>query len=199
MMFPPHLDITVLTSTSCPGLSSSAICILTFLPLELRPRVKTLDKIFTSILPPDTTQTTFFPFTGILLAITAATAVAPAPSDTSFCFSIRASIAIAISSSETVTISSTYLFTISKVRSPGCFTAIPSANVDTVSRVICFFCFTLSYIDGAFAAWTPYTFILGFKLFIANATPDISPPPPIGTTTASILSSWSSISRPIVP
>ena len=128
---------------------------MTFLPLDLRPRVRTLDKIFTSILPPDTTHTTFLPSTGTLSASTAATDTAPAPSATNFCLSIRVSIAMAISSSDTVTTSSTYLLTNSNVLSPGCLTAIPSANVDTVSSVICFFCFILSNIDGAFAACTP--------------------------------------------
>ena len=73
------------------------------LPPILSPLSITLERIVTSILPPDTRQQTFLPsISGILPFITAATGTAPAPSETSFCCSIRVRIARAISSSLTV-------------------------------------------------------------------------------------------------
>lgn len=39
----------------------------------------------------------------------------------------------------------------------------------------------------------------GCNVFTASATPAINPPPPVGTTTASMSRTCSTISRPIVP
>ena len=44
---------------------------------------------------------------------------------------------------------------------------------------------TASFIDGSRAVCTPMTRTSGFDSFMAHATPPMSPPPPIGTTTAS--------------
>ena len=65
-------------------------------------------RMFTSMLPPDSTHTAFLPWMGSLSKRAAATGTAPAPSATSFWFSIRDRMAAAISSSLTVTTSSTY-------------------------------------------------------------------------------------------
>ena len=73
-----------------------------------RPRVMTRLRMFTSMLPPETRQTTFLPSMGSLWKSAAATGTAPAPSATSFWFSIRERMAAAVSSSVTVTMSSTY-------------------------------------------------------------------------------------------
>lgn len=86
-----------------------------------RPRPITRLKIVTSMFPPETTQIVFFPATGALLNIAAATETAPAPSAISFCCSINASMAAQISSSVTVTIPSTYLLHNSNVCSPRLF------------------------------------------------------------------------------
>ncbi len=146
------------------------------------------------------TQTIFLPFTsGTLSNITAATLDAPAPSATVFCVSINVNIAVAISSSVTVTTPSRYFLHISNVKSPGFFTAIPSAIVDTLSSSIISPLLIESYILGAPAACTPYTLQSGFTDFIAQATPLAKPPPPIATNTASTCGSCSNISSPIVP
>ena len=94
----------------------------------------TLERIVTSILPPETRHTTFLPFTGTLPNITAATDTAPAPSEISFWCSISERIAEEISSSVTVTISSTYFLQYPNVLTPGSLTLIPSAIVATDSR-----------------------------------------------------------------
>ena len=151
------------------------------------------------MLPPETRQIAFFPLMGTLLNIAAATATAPAPSAISLCCSINARIAVDISSSLTVTISSTYLRQYSKVCSPGSFTAMPSAMVRTNPIRSILLCSIEFSILGAPLACTPYIFTFGFKCLIAKATPEISPPPPIGTITASSSGSCSSNSSPIVP
>ena len=154
-IFPPKSAIILEIVSSWPGLSVSSILRVSERPVLKRPLEITLDKIVTSILPPETRQTTFLPFTSTLLNIAAATETAPAPSATSFCCSISARIAVATSSSETVTISSTYCWHNSYVCSPGVLTAIPSAIVFTAGR------FSISpsliefTIDGAPSAWTP--------------------------------------------
>ena len=184
-MFAPHSEITCVTPSSCPGLSSSAIVSRQLRPSRCKPRVMTRLKMFTSMLPPEIRQQTFLPAIGSLPNMAAATVTAPAPSATSFCFSISARIAAAISSSLTVTTSSTYLRTMSSVISPGCLTAMPSANVRTLSSVMASPASSERFMLGAFSACTPYTFTLGFSDLMAHATPEISPPPPMEQTTAS--------------
>ena len=129
--FPPRAAIISEMLCNSPGLSISGIVRFATRPDFSRPRVITRLRIVTSMLPPDSTHTTFFPFSGSFPNITAATATAPAPSAISFWCSISSSTALAASSSVTVTISSTYLLMRSNVMSPGHFTAIPSANVET--------------------------------------------------------------------
>ena len=135
-MFPPSRAITLQTAESWPGLSYNIIVKEQLRPLFVKPRVITRLRILTSILPPETTHTTFLPSMGTLLNIAAATDTAPAPSATSFCCSIKLRIAAAISSSDTVTTSSTYLRHISNVLTPGSFTAIPSAIVETLESLV---------------------------------------------------------------
>ena len=101
--FAPHSETIWLTPSSWPGLSSRAIWSMELRPAVTRPRVMTRERMFTSMLPPETMQTTFLPSMGSLWNIAAATLTAPAPSAISFCFSIRARMAAAISSSLTVT------------------------------------------------------------------------------------------------
>ena len=96
-----------------------------------RPLVMMRERVVTSTLPPETRQTVFRPSVFTLPNMQAATGVAPAPSATVFCSSISARMAEAISSSVTVTTSSTYSLQRAKVRSPGRFTAMPSAMVAT--------------------------------------------------------------------
>ena len=134
MTFPPRSAIILETSRSCPGLSINSILIESERPDLRSPLFITFESIVTSIFPPDTRHITFFPLTGTLLNIAAATDTAPAPSEISLCCSIRASIAEEISSSLTVTISSTYFLQNSNVCSPGSLTLIPSAIVATSSR-----------------------------------------------------------------
>ena len=83
--------------------------------------------------------------------------------------------------------------------SPGSLTAIPSAIVRTNPNFSILWCSMEATMLGAPLACTPYTLMLGFKFFIAKATPEINPPPPIGTMTASTSGSCSSNSKPMVP
>ena len=55
------------TFWSSPGLSVSSSVISTILPVILRPRLITRERIVTSILPPETRHTTFLPLIGNLL------------------------------------------------------------------------------------------------------------------------------------
>ena len=131
---PPSSAMIFETCTNWPGLSRSSTLRSAERPDVKRPRLITRSRIFTSMLPPDTTQITFLPSTGILSNITAATATAPAPSVMIFWCSSIERIADETSSSLTVTMPSTYLLQKLNVFSPGCFTAIPSAIVETESR-----------------------------------------------------------------
>ena len=153
----------------------------------------------TSIFPPERTQQTFFPLKLNFLYISAATVEAAAPSVIILFFSRRVRIAEEISPSVTRTMSSTYSFTSSYVILPGVFTAIPSAIVDPPFTVKIFPSLTDSYMLGDIFVWTPIIFIFGFIFLAANAIPDISPPPPMGTTIMSRSGIFSSISSPIVP
>ena len=95
--------------------------------------------------------------------------------------------------------SSTYFLTIWKVISPGFLTAMPSAKVLAVSDAYQSPLRNDSAMADAPAACTPKTWQEGLRLLTAQATPEMRPPPPTGTTTASTPSSWSMISRPMVP
>ena len=157
------------------------------------------DRVVTSTLPPDTRHTVFFSDVSTLPNITAATGTAPAPSATVFWPSISARMAEAISSSLTVTISSTYCWHRAKVRSPGFFTAMPSAMVATLRSSVGPPAWRDRYMDAAPAAWTPTIRHSGFSCFTAKATPPMRPPPPMGTTICSTSGNCSRISRPMVP
>ena len=108
----------------------------------------------------------------------AATPTAPAPSTTSFDRSSSSTIAWATSSSVTVTISSTCCSSSGLVTAPGFFTAIPSQIV---------------FVSDS--QRTPTTRASG----TARAMPEISPPPPSGTTISRTSGAWRAISRPTVP
>ena len=76
---------------------------------------------------------------------------------------------------------------------------MPSAIVEPPFTVKILPSLTDSYILGEIFVWTPITFTSGLILFAASATPEISPPPPIGTTIISTSGIFSKISSPIVP
>ena len=114
-------------------------------------------------------------------------------------FACAGVLAAAISSSLTVTTSSTYCWHRAKVRSPGFFTAMPSAMVDTLRSSVGPPAWRDRYMDAAPAAWTPTIRQSGFSCFTAKAMPPMRPPPPMGTTICSTSGSCSRISRPMVP
>ena len=92
----------------------------------------------TSILPPESTHTTFFPAASIFPDSTAASGVAPAGSTICLQRSISWSMASDISRSDTVTTPSAQQFISSTVISPGALTAMPSAMVEADSVVTSF-------------------------------------------------------------
>ena len=155
-----------------------------------------------SMFPPDN-KTTVLPTASIFSARIAATPTAPAGSTTSFARSSNITNARAMSSSLTVTTSSTVSLMMSKLSFPGRATAMPSAMVGFISIDVG----SPAASDGGYAAaladCTPMTRIVRPSTraccFIALATPEISPPPPIGTMTVSTSGTCSSISRPTVP
>ena len=107
MTFPPRSAIILEIPSNCPGLSSNSMVKAYERPDFSSPRLMTRDKMVTSMFPPETSHTTFFPATGTLLNIAAATDTAPEPSAINFCSSISAKMAEETSSSVTVAIPST--------------------------------------------------------------------------------------------
>jgi hypothetical protein len=105
--------------------------------------------------------------------------------------------AFSIWGSETSTMSSTSRRTIGSVIFPGAFTAMPSARVSP--RIGKLSPLMALYIDGYSMASTPITCRSGFRLLAAIAIPEMSPPPPIGTTRVSISGAVPSISSATVP
>ena len=199
MMLAPNLHITWHKPNNEPGRSAISISISVVRPPFIKPRLITRLKIVTSMLPPLTMQHTFLPAMSTLLNMAAATLTAPAPSAISLCCSIRANMAAHISSSVTLTMSSTYCCTISKVLTPGSFTAMPSAMVSTLVSVSIWLWSTLFSMLGAPCACTPTTRTEGLSALTAKATPLASPPPPMGTNMTSMSGFSFSISIPTVP
>ncbi len=78
-------------------------------------------------------------------------------------------------------------------------TAIPSAIVESVSRVTGPAFWRATAMLAAPAASTPTTRTWGIRAESAAAIPPISPPPPTGTATTSAVGTSSASSRPIVP
>ncbi len=150
-----------------------------------------------SILPPLITQTTFLSSEASFFS--PATESAPAPSVIILCLSINSNIASRISESETVTTSSINSFITSKVRSPGFFTATPSAMVSTFFSSVTLFSSRDLAIQQAPSGSTPIILIPGFSILAAIAMPLINPPPPMGTSILSTLSSSLSTSSATVP
>ena len=103
------------------------------------------------------------------------------------------------SSSSTVIISSRFFFMYGKIFEPGVFTAVPSAIVFTLGKVVTLPFLNDSCIQLAPAGSTPITLIFGFKSFASVDTPVASPPPPIGTRMYSTRGSSLNISIAIVP
>ena len=68
---------------------------------------------------------------------------------------------------------------IRKILLPGVLTAVPSAIVLTVGRVVTFPAAKDACIQFAPAGSTPITLIFGFNSFARVETPVASPPPPI--------------------
>ena len=185
------------TFSSCPGLSGSGTAKQNTLPRAISALSMRADMVEMSMLPPDMMGTTFLLENGSLSR--AASESTPAPSATSLCFSISERRALMISISETVMISSRYLLQKVYVRSPGVFTAQPSATVSTVWREdTCPFENDV-FMQAAPAGSTPITLISGLTDFAANATPLANPPPPIGTRIASTSFSSLMISSAVVP
>ena len=79
------------------------------------------------------------------------------------------------------------------------FTAVPSAMVLASGRVTSLFFFSASVAEAAPEGSTPTIFISGLICLAAQAIPEMSPPPPIGTTITSVCGNCSRISRAIVP
>ena len=149
------------------------------------------------MLPPQITTPTFLPLKCSGRDRMAATPAAPAPSATTFCCSQSFMTAASISPSSTSTMSPTRRPMISRVIWPGFLTAMPSARVvpPEVGFILC----SAWYMEGKSSTSTPQIAIRSFSALAAVATPEMMPPPPIGTTISS-RSGWSaSISRPIVP
>ena len=163
----PMDDTTVRNDASAWGWSGSTVENVTVRPSLARPRVRMRSSMVTSTLPPDSRAQTFLPSMFTLWYMAAAMPTAPAPSATSFCFSSTVRMALAISPSVTVTTSSTYFRHISKVRSPGVLTLMPSATVSTLERVMISPFFRDSAMLGAPAACTPTTRQSGFRFFTA--------------------------------
>jgi hypothetical protein len=87
-----------------------------------------------------------------------------------------------------------------KVSAPTCFTATPSANKPTWSSLTRRPAFSDRAIASASTGSTPITLTDGRSRLMYDAIPEISPPPPTGTKTASGgCDDCLTISRPIVP
>jgi len=96
-------------------------------------------------------------------------------------------------------ISSKFFLIYGKILLPGVFTAVPSAIVLTLGRVVTFPALKEACIQFAPAGSTPITLIFGFNSFASVDTPVASPPPPIGTKIYSTSGSSLKISIAIVP
>ena len=163
----PMEETTSRNDASAWGWSGSTVEKLTVRPSLARPRVRMRSSMVTSTFPPDSRAQTVLPSVFTLWYMAAAIPTAPAPSATSFCFSSTVRMALAISPSLTVTTSSTYSRHMSKVRSPGVLTLMPSATVSTLERVMIFPSFRDSAMLGAPAACTPTMRQSGFRFFTA--------------------------------
>src|SRR6476661_948314 len=150
--------------------------------------------------PPLSTQTTFDPAGALISPCnSAATGAAAAPSTTSLQCDMTQIIASKISLSGSVTMSSTKRCTMEKLFSPTRFTRSPSMMQSILSSVTTCPASMLRFMPGPSEDSTPMILIFGFNCFSAMDTPEISPPPPIGTTATSICGKSSYTSSPSVP
>ena len=98
-------------------------------------------------------------------------------------------IAAQISSVSTVIISSTTFLQIRNVSLPTNFTAVPSENKPTSFISMRLFALSERFMASESEACTPITLVLGLTALTYSPIPEIRPPPPIATKTASI-GSW---------
>ena len=100
---------------------------------------------------------------------------------------------------------------------PGTFDPITNGHLDIITRAACMFDKVILAIAASPSKKPMFDLnervqlatdaishlsnveVVGFSDLMAKATPEISPPPPTGTTTASTSGNWSRISRPMVP
>ena len=170
-------------------------------PSLTRPRSRTLPRVEVSMLPPHRHTATFFPLSSSTFpASTAARPAAPAPSCTSFSCSTSRRSATEMSFSETVTSLSTRGRSTSNERGPTVGTARPSARVGPgMVTFVALPSRIAAAMLGHRSGSTPMICTFGLMVFTASAMPAMSPPPPTGTTMASISLASSRISSPTEP
>mmetsp|Transcript_8444 Transcript_8444/g.35325 ORF Transcript_8444/g.35325 Transcript_8444/m.35325 type:complete len:447 (+) Transcript_8444:1363-2703(+) len=165
------------------------------------PRSRTLPSVDVSMFPPHKSTATFLPLSsGSFPASTAAMPAAPAPSWMSFSSSTRRRSATDMSFSDTVTSLSTRVRSTSKDLGPTAGTARPSASVGPgIVTLTTSPASIAAAMDAQRLGSTPMICTFGLMVLTASATPAMSPPPPTGTTMASMFSASSRISSPTDP
>src|SRR5262249_3495459 len=166
----------------------------------LRPQFQLRPRSWSRLtLPPERTTATFAPAGRLTRPwSSAATGAAAAPSTTSLQRSITQLIASKISRSGSAHRAHTNRCTTGKLFSRTRRTRRPSMIVRQ-SIVWRLPASTLSFIAGPSEDSPPMTRIFGLCALTAIATPEINPPPPIGTMTASTSGQSCAISSPSVP
>ena len=185
------------TFASSPGLSGSRTETVKIRSRKIKPCCTTEDIVITSIFPPLKMDTTRLSFT--FKWFNAATVKRPEFSTTILWFSTISRKLTISSSSVTVMISSRFFWIYGKILLPGVLTAVPSAMVLTVGRVVTFPASKDACMQAAPAGSTPITLIFGFNNFARVDTPVASPPPPMGTRIYSTSGSSLKISMAKVP
>ncbi len=167
------------TFDSSPGLSGKSTDTVKMRSRKISPCCTTEDMVMTSMLPPLSMATMRLSDTP--RCFRAATESSPEFSTIILWFSTMSRKATTSSSSSTVMMSSRFFLMYGKISVPGVFTAVPSAMVSTLFRVVTFPAAKDACIQFAPAGSTPMTLILGFSSLASVDTPVASPPPPIGT------------------
>mmetsp|Transcript_39458 Transcript_39458/g.100005 ORF Transcript_39458/g.100005 Transcript_39458/m.100005 type:complete len:347 (-) Transcript_39458:909-1949(-) len=190
-----------MSAASPPGLSETTTEKCTRRRSAARPRSMTRPNVVMSMLPPERTTATRFPFSSGRCPVTSApTAVAPPPSVTTFSSSMSRSTPRPMSFSLMVMTLSTYLRARANACGPTLSTARPSAKVlplgsTQMGAPLC----RAAEKEATRAGSTPMTCTSGLTALMASAMPAMRPPPPTGMTTASSSSTCSRISMPTVP